>query len=134
MLWLEENGWFSKAYVNLGIESKQFLENQIITPLSMASSYYFRKQRNLASCSKWIIECAHDKELYSSLISYSSSSASWNFRQNITSLHRGFSTRLQLLEKLKFYCKTPGKLCPEKTLFILFSDYVHDVMAQIRKK
>lgn len=106
MLWTEENGWFSKAYLNLGIESKQFMENYIMTPLGMASSRYFHKQRNQTSFSKWIIECGLDKELYFSLTSYSSSWDSQNFMQSITLLHRDFSARLELLEKLEFCYET----------------------------
>lgn len=92
-----------------------------MTPLGVASSYWFCKQRNRTSFSKWIIECAHDKELYSSLTAYSSSSDSQNFRPNITLLHRAFSPRLQLLARLEFCYETSVLLCPGNGLSLFRS-------------
>lgn len=132
MLWTEENGWFSKVYFNLGIKSKHFWENQVMTPLGMASSYCFDKQRIWTSLSKWIMEGARGKELYSFLTSYSSSldlqaehdlAAPWF-------LHKTSVGREAEMLLFNFSMALPRK----QTLFLLFSHYGHNVTTQIRNK
>lgn len=81
-----------------------------MTPLGMACSYCFHEQSNQMPVSKWITECARDKELSSSQTSYSSSSVPWNSRQSIALLHSDVCTRLELLEKLEFCYETSLQL------------------------